>query len=244
MPMEYASLREAVHELNLALSRSGLVTLTWGDASMADRRLGVFGIKPSGVAYDRLRPEDIVVLSLEDGRAVAGTLQPPTDAPAHLILYRHFEAIQGVIHTHSTFAVAWAQAGRELPCLGTTHAAHFRGAVPLVPPLSDDDIAVNYATHVGASIVNYFAREKLDPLDRPAALVPGHGPFVWGATPREALDNAIALEMIAQTAAWTLVLRPKAEPINPRLTDLHFSRKYGQFGQRGQWEGPSESVGR
>ncbi len=227
MPIEYADLRETVMHANQDLPRLGLAILTWGNVSVVDRRMGVYGINPSGVACERLRPEDIVVLSLEDGRVISGILNSPSDSPTHLILYRHFCEVQCVVHVHSEYATAWAQAGREIPCLGTTHADVFRGAVPLARPLRDAEVDSNYETHVGAAIVEWFARHGVPPLERPAALVPGHGPFVWGPSPRAALETAVALEMIARMAAHTLAINPETAPLGRALSEHHFLRKRG-----------------
>ena len=234
--MNYANLRESVCEANRALVREGLVTLTWGNASGADRAAGVFAIKPSGVAYAALRPEDIVVLSLETGRPVCGELRPSSDAPTHRHLYLHFDGVNGVVHTHSAFATAWAQAAREIPCLGTTHADHFRGAVPLARPLTAEEVRGDYETNTGAAIADTFAAHGIDPLARPAVLVPGHGPFAWGATVPAAVENAVALEAVARLALWTLRLAPDIEPLDTLRTDRHFLRKHGASAYYGQPE--------
>jgi L-ribulose-5-phosphate 4-epimerase len=238
MPLEFPELREAVVEANLALARAHLVTLTWGNASVVDRRFGVFGIKPSGVPFERLKPEDIPVLSLDDGRPVSGQLRPSSDAPTHLVLYRYFSEVGAVVHTHSRFATAWAQAERPIPCLGTTHADHFRGPVPLVRMLSDEEIRDGYETRTGAVIVEYFVSHELNPLNFPGALVPRHGPFAWGENGPRAVENAIALEMIAELAAWTMILGPEIGPIRPALLDRHFMRKHGWSAYYGQREIP------
>ncbi|MBM4157046.1 MAG: L-ribulose-5-phosphate 4-epimerase AraD [Lentisphaerae bacterium] len=235
--MDYADLRESVFEANRALVREGLVTLTWGNASGADRASGVFAIKPSGVDYEALRPEDIVVLSLETGKPVRGAMKPSSDAATHLHLYRHFASVLGVVHTHSPFATAWAQAGREIPCLGTTHADHFHGPVPVVRALTSAEIRGDYEANTGAAIVESFSARGLDPLARPAALVPGHGPFAWGATVRQAVDNAVALEAVARMAVWTRVIGGDAGPLDPVLLDRHFLRKHGPGATYGQPEG-------
>ncbi len=235
--MDYVDLRESVFEANRALVREGLVTLTWGNASGADRAAGVFAIKPSGVDYEALRPGDIVVLSLETGKPVRGALRPSSDAPTHLHLYRAFAGVHGVVHTHSTFATAWAQAAREIPCLGTTHADHFHGPVPVVRALSPAEIRGEYEANTGVAIADTFAARGLDPLARPAALVPGHGPFAWGATVRKAVENAVALEAVARMAAWTRLVGGDAGPLAPALLDRHFLRKHGSGATYGQPEG-------
>ena len=232
--MEYADLRESVFEANRALVREGLVTLTWGNASGADRTAGVIAIKPSGVEYDAMRPEDVVILSLETGRPVRGAMRPSSDAPTHLHLYRHFAGVNGVVHTHSSFATAWAQAAREIPCLGTTHADHFHGPVPVVRPLTPAEIQGDYEANTGAAIVDTFSGRGIDPLARPAALVPGHGPFAWGATVRKAVENAVALEAVARMAVWTRFVGGDAGPLDPVLLDRHFLRKHGSGAYYGQ----------
>lgn len=227
-------LRLEVLEANLAIVRAGLVRLTFGNASGADRDAGVMAIKPSGVPYDELTPESIVVLEVESGRVVAGEARPSSDTPTHLVLYRAFPAVGGVVHTHSPFATAWAQARRELPCFGTTHADHFEGPVPVTRPLTEAETGDDYEHLTGEVIVETFAREQLDPLRRPAALVASHGPFVWGADAREAVENAVALETIAESALATEQLRPGAPPIEPHLLERHFHRKHGPAAYYGQ----------
>lgn len=232
--MGYEALKEAVWRANLDLVEAGLVVLTWGNASGADRDAGVMAIKPSGVAYAEMRPEDMVVLSLETGEVVEGRLKPSSDTPTHLHLYREFEGIGGVVHTHSSYAVSWAQAERDLPCFGTTHADHFYGPVPVTRRMREEEIREAYEHNTGAVIVECFRQRGIDPLDVPGVLVAGHGPFTWGATPRKAVENAIALEATARMAVYTRLINPDARPIDPVLLDRHFLRKHGAAAYYGQ----------
>jgi L-ribulose-5-phosphate 4-epimerase len=208
--MAHDALKEAVWRANLDLVKAGLVILTWGNVSGADRAAGVMAIKPSGVAYDTLRPDDIVVVSLETGEVVDGVLRPSSDTPTHLLLYRDLPGIGGVAHTHSSAAVSWAQAERDVPCLGTTHADHFHGCIPVTRRLRDAEVHDAYERNTGAVIVECFRERGLDPLDVPGALVAGHGPFAWGESARNAVENAIALEATARMALDTLRINPDA----------------------------------
>jgi L-ribulose-5-phosphate 4-epimerase len=230
--VQHADLRERVLEANLALGRAGLVVLTFGNASAVDRDEGVIAIKPSGVSYDDLDAGSIVVVDLESGEAIDDDLRPSSDAPTHLVLYRHFEGIGAVVHTHSPAAAAWAQAGRAIPCFGTTHADHFHGEVPVTRTLTAGEIAGEYEARTGDVIVETF--EGLDPLDVPAVLVRSHGPFAWGVDEVHAVENAIALEAVAATAIDTLALSPSAEPIAGELLERHFRRKHGAAAYYGQ----------
>jgi L-ribulose-5-phosphate 4-epimerase len=230
----YAALREQAYEANREIVDAGLVVLTFGNASCADRAAGVLAIKPSGVPYEELRPETIVVVDLETGRVVEGESRPSSDTPTHLVLYRSFEGIGGIVHTHSPFATAWAQACRELPCLGTTHADHFSGAVPVTRPLTPAEIEGDYERLTGEVVVETLAQLGLDPLEMPAALVASHGPFTWGADAADAVENAIALEAVAAAAFRTELLRPSAEPIGDALRRRHFLRKHGPGAYYGQ----------
>jgi L-ribulose-5-phosphate 4-epimerase len=225
------NLREQVLEANLELVRRGLVLYTFGNASGIDRGEGLVAIKPSGVPYESMRPEDLVVVDLE-GKVVEGTFRPSSDLPTHLILYRAFAAIGGVAHTHSRAATAWAQAGREIPCFGTTHADYFHGPVPVTKPLMPAQIRNDYEANTGHAIVRRFA--KLDPLCAPGVLVAGHAPFCWGTTPAEAAHVAVIVEEIAVMAFQTLAANPKAQPISKHLHDKHFLRKHGNNAYYGQ----------
>jgi L-ribulose-5-phosphate 4-epimerase len=191
-------------------------------------------IKPSGVAYDELTTDSIVVLDLESGATVAGDARPSSDTPTHLVLYRAFPDVNGIVHTHSPYATAWAQACRELPCYGTTHADHFDGPVPVTRRLEPAEIAGDYERLTGDVIVEAFARLELDPLDCPAALVAGHGPFAWGADVAHAVETAVALEAVAASAFRTELLRSDAVPIDADLRGRHFRRKHGDTAYYGQ----------
>jgi L-ribulose-5-phosphate 4-epimerase len=235
--MELSALSEAVAKANQALARAGLVTLSFGNASGVDREAGVVVIKASGMACATLRPDETVVVALDDGRTLDGALRPSSDTPTHLALYRRFPALGGVVHTHSPFATAWAQAGRPIPCLGTTHADDFRGPVPVTRPLVAAEIEGDYEAQTGTVIVETFETAALDPMEIPAALVHGHGPFTWGRDPAEAVETAIALEAVAATALHTLLVDPGAAPLDDALLERHFRRKHGTsayYGQRGE----------
>lgn len=232
--MPSTELRERVVEANRLLAAGGLVSLSFGNASGVDRSEGVLVIKPSGLPCDRLDPGDLVVVSLEDGRVVEGSLRPSSDTPTHLVLYRRFPAIGGVVHTHSPSASAWAQAGRAIPCLGTTHADHFDGPVPVTRALRAEEIAGDYEAATGDVIVETLDRLGLDPVGMPAALVASHGPFVWGADAIGAATNAVALELVAAMAARTLALEPSVAPIGDDLRARHFGRKHGPGAYYGQ----------
>lgn len=230
------TLREEVLEANLELVRRGLVLYTFGNASGRDRDSGLVVIKPSGVPYERMRPADMVVVDPE-GRPVEGALRPSSDLPTHLALYRAFAEIGGVAHTHSRAATAFAQARREIPCLGTTHADYFYGPAPVTRMLSEEEIAGDYEAATGAAIVELMTAR--DPLVTPGALVAGHGPFTWGRTAAEAAHHAVILEELAQMALMTLALDPAAPLIPQALLDKHFFRKHGPrayYGQPGKEE--------
>jgi L-ribulose-5-phosphate 4-epimerase len=228
---ELQQLREQVYEANMEIVRRGLVLYTFGNASGILRGDNLVAIKPSGVPYEELRPADLVVVRL-DGSPVEGTLRPSSDLPTHLVLYRAFAEIGGVVHTHSTFATSWAQAGREIPCLGTTHADYFHGPVPVTPPLDAGDIEGDYEAKTGDAVVRRFA--NLDPGSFSAVLVHGHGPFCWGPTPAKAAHAAVVLEEIARMAYYTITLNAGARPISRALHDKHFLRKHGPGRYYGQ----------
>ncbi|MDB5327622.1 MAG: araD [Phycisphaerales bacterium] len=232
--MAYEKLKEEVYAANMALQASGLVVLTWGNASGVDRAAGVMAIKPSGVSYDVLKPADIVVLSLEDGKTVDGKARPSSDTPTHLHLYHKFTSIGGVIHTHSTCGTSFAQAGREIPCLGTTHADNFYGTIPCTRELTDAEINGEYELNTGKVMVERFVSGKIDPLDVPGILVAGHAPFAWGKTPAKAVENGIVLEFTAKMALHTFALNPAVRPISQTLLDKHFLRKHGKGAYYGQ----------
>ena len=232
--MAHEALKRAVWKANLDVVSAGLVVLTWGNASGVDREAGVMAIKPSGVAYDRLEPADIVLVSLESGRPVGDGLKPSSDTSTHLHLYRSFPAIGGIVHTHSRHAVSFAQAERELPCLGTTHADHFYGTIPVTRRMRPDEIREAYEHNTGVVITERFRSGGIDASAVPGVLVAGHGPFAWGSTPEKAVENAIVLESVAEMALNTYLLNPDARSIDQVLLDKHFLRKHGAGAYYGQ----------
>ena len=226
-------MKERVCRANLALVRHGLVTLTWGNASAIDRSSGLVVIKPSGVPYDSMSPDDMVVVDL-DGNVAEGRRRPSSDTPTHLVFYREFPSAGGVVHTHSTYATAWAQACRAIPNLGTTHADTFYTDVPLADEIPDDLIRSAYEEATGRTIVETLRRMGIDPEGTPAALAVHHGPFAWGRTVEKAVENAVALEEVAKMAAISVALNPAAR-MNGTLVEKHYSRKHGPnayYGQR------------
>jgi L-ribulose-5-phosphate 4-epimerase len=229
-----AALREAVWAANQAIVRAGLVTLSFGNASGLDRDRRLMVIKPSGVAYADLRPDDLVAVDLDTGDALTDGLRPSSDTPTHLALYRAYPEIGGVIHTHSPAATSWAQAGRPIPPFGTTHADHFHGEVPVTRQLTDSEIAGEYEAATGAVIVETLTTIGLDALEMPAVLVASHGPFTWGPDPETAADNAIALEAVAAMAIDTVALDPDTKPMPRALLERHYQRKHGATAYYGQ----------
>jgi L-ribulose-5-phosphate 4-epimerase len=232
--MQLADLREEVLAANRKLVSAGLVTLSFGNASGVDRAAGVMVIKPSGVPYEQLTPDNLVVVALADGAVVEGSLRPSSDTPTHLVLYRRLPSIGGVVHTHSTVAAAWAQARRPIPCLGTTHADHFHGAVPVTRLLTEAEIGGDYETATGEVIVETLNELGHDPLAMPATLVAAHGPFTWGRGATDAVDNAVALETVAAMAYHTLALEAGSQQISDALLRRHFERKHGPHAYYGQ----------
>ncbi len=232
----YKTLREEAWEANQALASSNLVTGTFGNVSALDRKQGLFAIKPSGVPYKDMRPEDITVMDLE-GNRVFGKLNPSSDAPTHMILYQHFQEIGGITHTHSSYATSWAQALKPIPILGTTHADYLPRDVPCTPVLSDEQIQGDYEIETGRQIVKTFT--DLSPAEIPMVLVGAHGPFTWGAAALDSVDNSRILEMIARMALQTLQIRPDQAPLKKTLIDKHFLRKHGTNAYYGQ--GKSQS---
>jgi L-ribulose-5-phosphate 4-epimerase len=216
---------------NLALPAHGLVTLTWGNVSGIDRASGLVAIKPSGVAYDALDSDDLVVVDL-DGNVVDGDRRPSTDTPTHLALYRALDGIGGVVHTHSAWATAWAQAGREIPILGTTHADLCPGPIPLTRALTEEEIAGDYEGTTGAAVIEAVGERGADEV--PCALVRGHGPFCWGSDATAAVENAVTLEEVARLALLTTMLEPDAGPLAAAIRDKHFERKHGPGAYYGQ----------
>lgn len=224
-------LRNQVVEANLELVRAGLVLYTFGNASGIDRDLGLVVIKPSGVSYKEMKPEDLIIVDLH-GNIVEGSLRPSSDLATHLLLYREFPSIGGVVHTHSEFATAWAQARKSIPPYGTTHADYFYGEVPVTDDLTQEEIESDYVLNTGKAIVRRF--RGIDPLAVPAVLVAGHGPFAWGATPSSAAHNAAILEAVARMAFYTATLNAACDPISQHLQDCHYYRKHGAKATYGQ----------
>lgn len=224
-------LKVAVCEANLQLPAYGLVTFTWGNVSGIDREKGLIVIKPSGVEYSSLKPEDMVVVSLETGNVVEGNYKPSSDTPTHLELYRAFPELGGIVHTHSRWATCWAQAGRSLPAYGTTHADYFYGGVPCTRLMTPEEIAGEYEAETGKVIIEAFAGKQA--ADVPGVLVYSHGPFSWGKDPAEAVHNAVVLEEIAMMAVYTEQLG-NTTPMQQELLDKHFLRKHGKNAYYGQ----------
>jgi L-ribulose-5-phosphate 4-epimerase len=230
---QFEALRSRVFEANQAIVRAGLVILTFGNVSVADREAGVMAIKPSGVPYTRLGAEDVVLLDLATGVVLDSVLRPSSDTPTHLELYRRFDRLGGVVHTHSTAAAGWAQARRAIPCFGTTHADHFRGPVPVTRDLTDAEIEGDYERLTGHVIAETFEQGGIDPLATPGVLVASHGPFAFGADAADAVENAIALEYVAELAFRSILLEA-AEPIGEALHRRHHERKHGPSAYYGQ----------
>jgi L-ribulose-5-phosphate 4-epimerase len=225
------ALKQRVCKANCELVSTGLVTLTWGNVSGIDRECGLVVIKPSGVPYCDLKPQQMVVVDL-DGKVVEGDLNPSSDTPTHVALYRAFQNIGGIVHTHSRNATIFAQARREIPCLGTTHADHFYGSVPVTRPLTELEVTENYEGHTGTVIVERFA--DLDPEAMPAVLVAGHAPFAWGPNVEKALANAVALEAVAEMAIATRSLEPSSPELEGWVLEKHYRRKHGPAAYYGQ----------
>ena len=225
-------LKRDVCRANLDLVKEGLVIQTWGNASGIDRERGLVVIKPSGVPYDGMKPEHMVVVSLETGKVVEGKLKPSSDTPTHLVLYRAFPEIGGVVHTHSLYATAWAQARRKIPAYGTTQADYWYGDVPCTRDLTPREIKNDYEANTGHVIVETF--KKLDPMQHPAVLVASHGPFTWGKDVNDAVHNAAVLEFVARLASETLRVNPKVKPMESALLNKHFLRKHGTNAYYGQ----------
>lgn len=226
------ALKQQVYEANMELPRRGLITYTWGNVSGIDRESGLFVIKPSGVDYDELQPEDMVVMDLE-GNRVEGMMNPSSDTATHLELYQAFPEIGGIVHTHSPFATSWAQAGRGLPCYGTTHADYFYGEIPCARNLTAEEIEDGYEKHTGLVIIETF--QDKNPVYVPGVLCKNHGPFTWGKDAAQAVHNAVVLEEIAKMNLMTELLNPSADNRTPRcMQDKHFLRKHGPNAYYGQ----------
>ena len=226
-------LKQKVYEANMLLPAYHLVTFTWGNVSAIDRASGLFVIKPSGVDYDKLSPEDMVVVDLE-GNVVEGKYRPSSDTPTHLVLYKRFPQIGGIVHTHSPFATSWAQAGRGIPCYGTTHADYLYGEIPCIRNLTPQEIDEGYEENTGIVIADEFERLGLDPVAMPGALCKNHGPFTWGKDAHEAVHNAVVVEEVAKMALYTEMINPKAEPTPQAMQDKHYLRKHGKNAYYGQ----------
>ena len=226
-------LKEEFYRANMDLPKYGLVTFTWGNVSGIDREKGLFVIKPSGVDYDKLTPDSMVVVNLE-GEVVEGDYRPSSDTPTHVVLYNRFQEIGGVVHTHSPWATSWAQAGRGIPCYGTTHADYLYGQVPCVRTLTKEEIETAYEKNTGVLIADEFERLAVDYLATPAVLCKNHGPFTWGKDAKEAVHNAVVLEEVAKMAARCEQIDPKVNPAPQELQDKHYYRKHGANAYYGQ----------
>ena len=229
--MNKLELKEHVWRANLDLVKHNLVTLTWGNVSGYDQNEGIVAIKPSGVSYEEIMPDDIVIVDLE-GQIIEGALTPSSDTPTHLELYKAFDGISAVAHTHSEFATVFAQANREIPCLGTTHADYFNGPVPVTRLIRKKEVEIDYEVNTGKVIIERFS--DLDPHEIPAVLVAGHGPFTWGRTPDEAVKNSVVLERVAKMTWGTLLLNQKCDQVPEYLLQKHHRRRHGPDSYYGQ----------
>ena len=229
------TLKQQVYEANMELPRRGLVTYTWGNVSGIDRASGLVVIKPSGVEYEELTLDKMVVVDLQTGTIVEGSLNPSSDTKTHLELYKAFPALGGIVHTHSPFAVAWAQAGRDIPCYGTTHADYFYGPVPCARHLTAAELEENYEKNTGKVIIETFQNRNIDPVAVPAVICHSHGPFTWGKDAAQAVYHAVVLEEVAKMALFTRQIDPAAAPAPQSMQDKHYLRKHGPnayYGQR------------
>ncbi|MDD7429444.1 MAG: L-ribulose-5-phosphate 4-epimerase [Oscillospiraceae bacterium] len=227
-------LKEAVCRANLMLPKYGLVTFTWGNVSGIDREKGIIVIKPSGVEYDDMRPDDMVLVDIESGKTVEGRYRPSSDTDTHLALYRAYPSMGGIVHTHSRMAASFAQAGRDIPAFGTTHGDYFYGDIPCTRKMTSAEIGGSYELETGNVIIEELTRRGIDPMEIPAALVHSHGPFAWGTDPFNAVHNAVVLEECACMAFNTLALAPAAERMQQELLDKHYLRKHGKNAYYGQ----------
>lgn len=226
-------LKQEVYKANMDLVRYGLVIFTWGNVSGIDRERGLVVIKPSGVDYETMRPEDMVVVDLNTGKVVEGDLRPSSDTPTHLALYRAWPEIGGVVHTHSTYATAWAEAGIDLPNIGTTHADYFHNAIPCTADMTEAEVKGEYELETGNVIIARFAKDGINLVHTPGVLVKNHGPFSWGKDPHEAVHNAVVMEQVAKMAFVAYSVNPRLT-MNPLLIEKHFSRKHGPNAYYGQ----------
>lgn len=227
------NLKEQVLKTNLQLPQYGLVTFTWGNVSGIDREKGLVVIKPSGVAYEGMTTEDMVVVDLQ-GNVVEGKWRPSSDTPTHVELYKAFPELGGIVHTHSTYAVAWAQAGQDIPCYGTTHADYFYGSIPCVRHLTSSEVDSGYEKNTGLAIVETFHEKKLNPDAVPAAICHSHGPFTWGKSPEKAVYHAVVVEEVAKMAVLTRMINVEAVPAPQIIQDKHYKRKHGSNAYYGQ----------
>jgi L-ribulose-5-phosphate 4-epimerase len=230
------SLKEAVYEANMELPKRGLVTFTWGNVSGINREKGLVVIKPSGVNYEDLSPDKLVVLDL-DGNIVEGKLNPSSDTKTHLELYKQYPDIGGIVHTHSPYAVGWAQACEDIPCYGTTHADYFYGSIPCARHLTPEEIDEDYERNTGKVIIEELTKRNINPMHVPGIICASHGPFTWGKDPAQAVYHAVVLEEVAKMAVYTRIIRPDAAPAPQHIQDKHFMRKHGPnayYGQAGQ----------
>lgn len=226
-------LKEKVYLANMELPKRGLVTYTWGNVSGIDREKGLFVIKPSGVEYDELKPSYMVVMDLQ-GNKVEGDMNPSSDTKTHLVLYNAFPQVGGIVHTHSPFAVAWAQAGEDLPCYGTTHADYFYGSIPCARHLTQEELDEDYEKNTGVTIVETFKERGLDPMAVSAVLCFSHGPFTWGKDPAQAVYHSVVLEECAKMGLYTRMINPQATPAPQRMQNKHYMRKHGPNAYYGQ----------
>lgn len=226
-------LKKEVCDANLALVKHGLVIFTWGNVSAIDRETGLVVIKPSGIDYDKMKPEDMVTLNLS-GKIVEGKLKPSSDAPTHLALYQAFPTVHAVVHTHSTHATAWAQGRRAIPCYGTTHADYFHGEIPCTRSMTPIEIKQDYELNTGHVIVETFEKLNIDAMEIPSVLIAGHGPFSWGKNAMDAVHNAVVLEELAKMAIYTEKVSRDAKAIEKHLLDKHYQRKHGKDAYYGQ----------
>ena len=226
-------LKQRVYEANMELPKHGLVTFTWGNVSEIDRETGLFAIKPSGVPYEELKPEDMVLMDLE-GNKIEGKYNPSSDTATHIELYKAFEEIGGIVHTHSSYATSWAQAGRDIPCYGTTHADYIYGEVPCLRCLTEQEIEDAYEKNTGVLIADRFDEDDLDYVATPAVLCKNHGPFTWGKDAHEAVHNAVVLEEVAKMASRCELINPQVKPAPQDLQDKHYFRKHGANAYYGQ----------
>lgn len=231
--MNYKHIREAAYEGNMQLPQLGLVLFTFGNVSQADRDIGVFAIKPSGVAYDALSPEKMVIVDF-DGNTVEGNLNPSSDTKTHAVLYKQWEGIGGIVHTHSTYATAWAQSQRDIPIFGTTHADYNTADIPCVPPMSEEMIKGDYEYETGFQIVNYFKQKTYDYKEVEMVLVGNHAPFTWGKNAAKAVHNSAVLEQVAKMALITERINPQAPKLKDALIKKHYERKHGPNSYYGQ----------